>query len=92
MPGLKRWGDVDEILAGLAPRPFLETRGDPWPAEMTTELTQRAWARYRQMGVAERYQYVEYEGGHLFNKEMRETSYAWFDHWLKEQGDLAYGP
>jgi len=28
IPGLKEWGDIDDILAGLAPRPFLETAGD----------------------------------------------------------------
>ena len=85
---MKRWGDVDEILAGLAPRPFLETRGDPWPAEMTAELTEKARARYEELGASERLEYVQYEGGHLFAKEMREKSYAWIDRWLKEQGDL----
>jgi hypothetical protein len=52
-------------------------------------LIQKAWAQNREMGVAERYQYVEYKGGQFFNKEMWTMSYAWFDHWLKERRDLA---
>ena len=83
VPGLKRWGDMDDVRAGLAPRPFLETT-DPGSDQEMAELTGKARARYAALGVPERYQYVTYEARHTFRKHMREMSYVWFDHWLKE--------
>jgi len=85
IPGLHRWGDTDDILAGLAPRPFLETRGDPITPEQEAALTGKARARYAELGVSEQYEYVSYGGGHLFRRDMRERSYAWLDRWLKGQ-------
>lgn len=81
-PGIRKWGDLDDILAGIAPRPFLETRGDPGTPEEMAELTQKARARYAELGVAERFEYVSYDGGHTFRQDMREKSYAWFDRWF----------
>ena len=84
VPGLKNWGDVDDILAGLAPRPFLETEGNQGISqEMSEEKVRKARARYEELGVSERFQHVVYKGGHVFRKDMREKSYRWFDRWLK---------
>ena len=84
VPGLRQWGDVDDVLAGLAPRPFMETQGDGpyFTPEQLTELTGKARERYDTMGVADRYEYVAYDAGHVFRADMRERSYAWFDRWL----------
>jgi dienelactone hydrolase len=84
VPGMKRWGDVDDVLAGLAPRPYLETHGD-FTQEMVDEKSAKARARYKALGVAERYQSIIYDAGaHVFRADMRDKSYAWFDRWLKE--------
>lgn len=84
VPGLLRWGDVDDILAGLAPRPYLET-GDPEEtAGHTAALTGKARARYAALGVQERFSWVTYASGHTFRRDMRERSYAWFDRWLRD--------
>ena len=40
--------------------------------------------RYAALGAADRFVYVPYDGGHAFRADMRERSYAWFDHWLTE--------
>lgn len=84
VPGLKEWGDVNDVLAGLAPRPFLETRGDVdyFSTSEVEELTDKARARYAELGAADRYDYVGYDGGHVFRKDMRVRSYEWFDRWL----------
>ncbi len=83
LPGLLDWGDQDDILAGIAPRAYLETRGDVLPPFAPADLTGKARARYEQLGVPERFDYVAYGGGpHRFREDMRERSYAWLDRWL----------
>ncbi len=83
-PGLGRWGDQDDILAGLAPRPYLETRGDPAPPGQVAELIGKAGERYAASGVPEHFAYLTYDAGHTFRRDMRERSYAWFDQFLVE--------
>lgn len=85
VPGFSQWGDVDDILAGLAPRPFLETHAD-MAQDMVDRKSQKAWARYAELDVPERYQSIAYGAqAHLFRADMREQSYAWFDRWLKPE-------
>jgi hypothetical protein len=80
--GLGRWGDVDDALAALAPRPFLETSGDGASDEEVAELTGKARARYAALGVPERYDYVSHDAGHAFPPAERERAYQWLDRWL----------
>jgi dienelactone hydrolase len=82
VPWMGRWGDVDDMLAGIAPRPWLETRGDAEVPERVEDLTAKARARYAELGVPERFEYVSYDGGHVFREDMRVRSYAWIDRWL----------
>lgn len=44
VPGMRRWGDLDDVLAGLAPRPFLETNGDYGADHIPEELIGKARA------------------------------------------------
>ena len=82
-PGLGPAGDMDDILAGLAPRPYLETVGDAGEGDAGfLETHARARARYAELDVAERYEAVAYGAGHIFRRDMRERSYAWFRRWL----------
>ena len=82
VPGMKGWGDVDDVLAGLAPRPYLETHGD-FTQEMVDEKSAKARARYQALGVEERYQSIVYDAGaHVFRADKRAMSYAWLDRWL----------
>lgn len=86
VPGLKKWGDVDNVLAGLAPRAYLETHGD-FTQDMVDEKSAKARARYKALGVEERYQSFIYDAqAHVFRADMREKSYTWFDRWLKRTG------
>jgi hypothetical protein len=32
--------------------------------------------------VSERFRRLAYDSGHTFRRDMRDRSYAWFDHWL----------
>jgi len=68
----------------------METRGDfIWlPREDQEKLAVKARARYAQLGVADRFRYETYDGGHVFSKDKREESYAWLDRWLKSHYPL----
>jgi dienelactone hydrolase len=84
VPGMKAWGDIDDVLAGLAPRPYLETHGDS-AQEMVDAKSGKARARYKELGVEERYQSIVYGAqAHVFRADMRVKSYEWLDRWLKQ--------
>ena len=40
--------------------------------------------RYAALGVPERFEWLTYDSGHTFRRDMRERSYAWFDRWLRD--------
>ena len=74
------------MLAGLASRPYLVTHGD-FTQDMVNEKSAKARARYKALGVEERYQSIVYDArAHVFGADMREKPYAWFDRWLKGMG------
>jgi dienelactone hydrolase len=85
IPGMKHWGDVDDILGGLAPKPFFECSGDQgMPTAMWDEKYQKARIGYAHLGAAERFETLVFRGGHVFPQEMRERAYGWLDRWLRE--------
>jgi dienelactone hydrolase len=81
VPGMAAWGDTDDVLAGLAPRPWMETDGEA-DGEEDAALTSKARSRYAELGVADRFVRVPHSGGHAFPRELRERSYAFLDRWL----------
>jgi pimeloyl-ACP methyl ester carboxylesterase len=87
VPGLGEVIDQDDFLAGIAPRPYLHTRGDPppepWASAWEHELTRKARERYAALGVPERFEWHTYDGGrHGFPHHARQRAYNWFDRWL----------
>lgn len=79
------------VLAGIAPRAFLELRGDPIEPDRLEEIAATARARYAAPGVPERFEYVAYAGRHAFPEPMRERAYAWLDRWLEDKRPLSDG-
>lgn len=51
IPRLFAWGEIDDVLAGIAPRPFLET-GDPLSPDDLVQLTGKARACYADLKAA----------------------------------------
>lgn len=83
IPGLEKWGDIDDVLTGLAPRPFMETAGDRDENYMNS-VHKKALEKYKELGIEDRYKTILYDAkAHMFRKDMRELSYNWFDKWLK---------
>jgi hypothetical protein len=80
---MKKWGDIDDVLAGLASSPYLETHGD-FTQDMVDEKSARARAQYKALGIEKRYQNIVYDAqAHVFRADMRERSCDWLDRWLK---------
>ena len=83
MPGLGSEIDQDDMMAGIAPRPYLQVRTDPWPRRFMDELFTKARGRYGELGMAERLEYVEEDTReHCFPIGMRERCYGWLERWL----------
>lgn len=86
VPNLRSYGDFGDVLALVAPRPFLVAAGNAdriFPFDGILESVETARRRYRALGAADRLELVAVEGGHGFVDALRERAYAWFDRWLQ---------
>jgi dienelactone hydrolase len=81
VPGMRAWGDTNTVLAGLAPRPFIERSGDAEPGDEPVELIADARARYASLGVEDRFDYRAVGGGHGFSATVRQEVYGWLERW-----------
>jgi len=87
VPNLFAHGDVGDILALVAPRPFLAAVGNAdriFPFDGIQESIETARRRYRTLGVDDRVDLVAVDGGHGFGDYLRERAYAWLDRWLTD--------
>lgn len=82
VPGMADWGDTDDVLAGIAPRPYWEHRGDFGDDFGAADLIRKAEQRYAHLGMSERFRFREHQAGHVFPQLLREEAYQWFDRWL----------
>jgi len=87
VPGLLYHGDLDRVLALVAPRPFLALAGSDDPIFPLSGV--RATVRRARAGCAltrNRLRLEVFSGGHAFSHPMREAAYAWLDRWLRPGG------
>lgn len=87
VPGLRRHGDLDRVLALVAPRPFLVLAGseDPIFPLLGVHATVRS-ARAAYGRAHSRLRLDVFPGGHEFSHPLREAAYAWLDRWLQSGG------
>jgi hypothetical protein len=79
IPGIKKWGDFDDIIAGIYPRPFLELSADI----DRSKVFEKAILRQQKELYKDRIKQVFYnEGKHTFRDDMREYAYSWLELWL----------
>lgn len=86
VPGLLRYGELGDVLALAAPRPFLVLAGNAdriFPYDGIVATVERARARYRILRAEEKLGFVPIDAGHAFSDDMRERAYAWLDQWLR---------
>jgi dienelactone hydrolase len=84
--GILNYGDVGDLVADLAPRPFMMTNGSLdviFPLDGVKEIAAGARARYAEKGAADNYKAVVFEGKHAFPKEVRQEAYDFLDRFLK---------
>jgi dienelactone hydrolase len=85
VPGLLTWGDVPDIVAMIAPRPFFFLTGEQdwrFPVSGAREVYARAKMMYSRLGAPDAIDLYVSPGGHEFNDEMRRRAYHWLDRWL----------
>ncbi len=85
VPDLQRYGDLGDVLALVAPRPFLVAVGnaDPiFPFDGIQETVEKARERYAALGAEDRLGFIAVDGGHGFVDRLREPAYRWLDRWL----------
>ncbi len=77
-----------EIAAATAPRPLLlvAATGD-WTKNVPTLEAPVVQQAYKALEVPERFRAVQFEAPHNYNKDSRETVYAWMARWLQNGHD-----
>ncbi|HEV8633775.1 MAG TPA: dienelactone hydrolase family protein [Chloroflexota bacterium] len=83
--GLGEHGDMGDVLALVAPRPFLVVAGRTdriFPIDGLEAALARAGRAYRPADVAERLGFETEPGGHAFTDRLRTLAYAWLERWL----------
>lgn len=86
VPDMLAVGDIDALVAELAPRPFLLTAGesDPiFPIDGVRSIVEHAHKTYTQQNAQEHFKAVLFPGGHSFPDEVKAEAYAFLDRWLK---------
>jgi hypothetical protein len=72
-----------QVLALIAPRPFLVMAGGSADGEASWAFVQEARRVYALYGAADRIGLYDHHGGHAFPEKARRLAYEWLDHWLE---------
>jgi dienelactone hydrolase len=86
VPGMLAVCDMDALLTGVAPRPFMLTAGATdaiFPIDGVHTLAQRAQETYEQAGASEHFRARIFQAGHSFPDDVKAEAYAFLDQWLK---------
>ena len=90
-PGLGQRGDWGDVLALVAPRPFMAVAGRTdriFPIDGLEAAIARAGRTYRRAGAAERLAFETEPGGHAFTGRLRALAYGWLERWLGPSGRM----
>jgi dienelactone hydrolase len=72
-----------QLLALVAPRPFLILGGDEADGDASWPFIDAALAVYKLLDAGERIGLYNHKGKHSFPKEGRDLAYRWLDEWLE---------
>jgi hypothetical protein len=71
-----------QVLALVAPRPFLVLGGDSADGDRSWTFIQAVLPVYRLLGAGDRIGLSNHKGKHSFPRKARRLAYRWLDHWL----------
>ncbi|WP_126664964.1 alpha/beta hydrolase family protein [Haloterrigena salifodinae] len=86
VPALLTVGDLDDVLADVAPSSLLVTHGTDdriFPPESVRDLADIVSEAYADAGAPKQFETLFFEGGHEFPAEVRESAYDWLDQQLE---------
>lgn len=72
-----------QVLALIAPRPFLILGGDSADGDASWPFVHAVMPVYDLFGARDRIGLINHKEKHSYPKEARRLSYQWVDHWLK---------
>jgi cephalosporin-C deacetylase-like acetyl esterase len=86
--------DHTEFLGMIAPRPVMigSAMHDFFPIEGTRKTFAEAQLIYKKLGVPDHIKMVAFDHKHMYSQPLRESTYAWFDRWLKGTEGEAHEP
>jgi hypothetical protein len=71
-----------QLMALIAPRPFLVLGGDSADGDASWSFVKEAREVYTLLGARDRIGLYNHKGGHSFPEPARRLAYQWLDHWL----------
>ncbi|HYE05221.1 MAG TPA: prolyl oligopeptidase family serine peptidase [Planctomycetota bacterium] len=84
-PGVLAVGDLDALVASLAPTPLMLATGATdilFPIDGVRRIGAVADAAYRAAGAGDAFRLLELDGGHAAPEAARREMYAWLTRWL----------
>jgi hypothetical protein len=86
LPALHRYLDWPDVVSMMAPKPLMVQQCNQdrlFPAAGMKESVEKIAAVYAKAGVKERFAGRFYDAPHIFNKQMQDEAFDWFDKQLK---------
>jgi dienelactone hydrolase len=86
VPGFLKLGDMDLLVAAMAPRAFCFTAGDEdviFPIESVRHIASAVGEVYQRQGIADRFLPVIFSGGHGFPDDVKAQVYGFLDFHLQ---------
>jgi len=71
-----------QVMALIAPRPFLVMGGDSADGNASWAFVKEARSVYALLGANDRIGFYDHKAGHSFPQPARQLAYEWLDHWL----------
>jgi hypothetical protein len=72
-----------QVLALVAPRPFLVLGGGDADGDQSWAYVKTVLPLYEMLGAGDRVGLVNHNGKHSFPADGRRLAYRWLDHWLE---------
>lgn len=80
IPGIKQWGDFDDVIEGIYPRSFIELSADIDRSTVFEKAIKKQIFIGNEIVIKQKYLNL---GQHSFTDEMKNEAYSWFERHFK---------